>query len=41
MNMHSEPITPRIDPQWERFPNIYILGKIPHGPPTHYRNVEC
>ena len=41
MNMHSETITARIDPWWERFPYIYILGKIPHGPPTHYRNVEC
>lgn len=35
MNMHSETIAPRIDPQWERFPDICILGKaVPHGPHT-------
>ena len=38
MNMHSKTITPRINPQWESFPRMYILGKIPQGlPPTSLR----
>ena len=34
MNMYFETITPRINPQWESFPRMYILGKIPQGLPT-------
>ena len=34
MNMHFETITPRINPQWESFPRMCILGKIPQGLPT-------
>ena len=38
MNMYSKTITPRINPQWESFPCMYILGKIPQGlPPTSLR----
>ena len=33
MNLNSETIRPRIDLKWEGSPHMYLLGKIPQGPP--------
>lgn len=33
MSLNSEAIPPRINLKWERSPHMYLLGKIPQGPP--------
>ena len=40
MNLNSETIPPRIDLKWERSPQMYLLGKVPQGPPPTSKRCE-